>query len=237
MNESLRGPSGLRLNRETRRVWVGEQEVDLSRTLFDLLSTLLQQRGRVVETSELVRAAWGYDEAWDIHFVRTAVYRLRQRLRDAGADQVIESVRGVGFRIADDDDDEQAVEAQRASELALQTASTAIFLLNAERRIVWANPAALELTGYDVAELQALQSSEDLSPPEQRELRHQAWLRVLSGKHLRRSEVDVMRKDGEWVSADASWKPLRSPEGAVEFAILEFWPPAGPHSQFERRAS
>lgn len=236
MDEWLRGPAGVRVQPSTRQAWVGEQEIQLSRTLFDILVALLQQRGRVVETAELVRTAWGYDEPGDVHFVRTAVYRLRQRLRDAGARAVIEAIRGVGFRIPEDAAD-PTDEADRARELALKTATTAIFVLNADRRIVWANEAATQLTGYTAPELRALSSSADLCPPAQRKWREGAWLDVLAGKHLKRGEVDLVQKDGRWVSVSASWKPLRDENGTVEFAILEFWAPAAALPDSAHRAA
>lgn len=236
MDEQLHGPDGLRVDRATRQAWVGREELQLSRTLFDILVALLEQRGRVVKTADLVRSAWGYDDPGDVHFVRTAVYRLRQRLRDAGADVPIEAVRGVGFRIGQHLD-AQSVEARLARELALETATTAIFVLNTAREIVWANDAATTLTGYSVGELRSLSSSADLSPPGQRDLRYRAWLDVLSGKHLRRRDVDVLRKDGSRVSAGASWKPLRNATGEVEFAVLEFWSVEATLPNSEHRAA
>lgn len=236
MEEQLRGPDGLRVDPATRQAWVGDEELELSRTLFDILVALLEQRGRVVRTTDLVRAAWGYEDAGDVHFVRTAVYRLRLRLRHAGANAMIEAVRGVGFRIAHDLAD-PAVQARRAGELALETAATAIFLLNRKREIVWANQAAAALTGYSADKLRSLSSSADLSPPVQRELRGRAWHDVLAGKHLRRRDVDVVQKNGRWVTASASWKPLRNADGVVEFAILEFWSLAATMPDSEHRAA
>ena len=73
----------------------------LTPTEFRLLTTLAQARGRVLTRAHLVDTAMGdafggYDRTVDAH-----VKNLRGKLRDAGAPDVIETVRGVGYRFTD----------------------------------------------------------------------------------------------------------------------------------------
>jgi DNA-binding response OmpR family regulator len=96
----LHGPGGLWLDVESRRVTIGDAPIDLTRLEFDLLHYLLLNAGRVLTRERLLEQAWGYDFAGDTRAVDSAVKRLRAKLRacSAAAD-VIEAVRGVGYRI------------------------------------------------------------------------------------------------------------------------------------------
>lgn len=74
--------------------------VPLSRLDFDLLQTLASQPRRAHTRAELVKEVWGYEP--DSSASRTLdshTARLRQRLRAAGAEPLIHTVRGVGFRL------------------------------------------------------------------------------------------------------------------------------------------
>jgi DNA-binding response OmpR family regulator len=102
-NAILSGPSGLRLDLEQRQAAVGETPLDLTRLEFDLLHALLLNAGRVLTRQRLLEQVWGYDYIGDTRAVDSAVKRLRARLRaaapSAAGDELIESVRGVGYRI------------------------------------------------------------------------------------------------------------------------------------------
>lgn len=87
----------LRIDRAAHRVTVGDSEIDLTPTEFKLLLTLAERRGRVQARTHLLQAVW--DAAPDIQ-TRTVdmhVQRLRMKLGVAG--EMIETVRGFGYRI------------------------------------------------------------------------------------------------------------------------------------------
>ncbi len=97
----LRGPGGLSLDVERRLVTVGDASIDLTRLEFDLLHYLLLNAGRVLTRERLLEQAWGYDFAGDTRAVDSAVKRLRAKLRACSpAADVIEAVRGVGYRLS-----------------------------------------------------------------------------------------------------------------------------------------
>jgi DNA-binding winged helix-turn-helix (wHTH) protein len=95
----LVGPDGLRLDPHRRIVTVHGVVVRLQRREFDLLEILMQNLGRVVPYSELAQSAWGYEAAGDQRFIYTAAWRLRRALAAVGADDLFESLRGVGYSI------------------------------------------------------------------------------------------------------------------------------------------
>jgi len=223
MDEWLFGPGELRVNVFTRRVEVGDRSLTLSRISFDILVTLLRNRRGVVTIDELIRGVWGFDDSDDPHFAHAAVYRLRKQLRDAGAPDVIESVRGVGFRVADETAADEPGP-RSAAEIALDGASTAIILVSNARKIVWANRAAAELSGYSLDELFALPSTAALAPSERRPIADSIWQAVSNGKRRTGLTFDLTRKDGTRVRAGASWKPLVAEDGDAGYSVLEIWP-------------
>ena len=97
-----RGPlvfGKLRVDRDAHRVWVEEQEVTLTALELRLLSTLLERRGRVQSRPALLDDVWGMSGEVTTRTVDTHVKRLREKLGEAG--MYIETVRGVGYRFAD----------------------------------------------------------------------------------------------------------------------------------------
>ncbi len=89
----------LRVDSGSRRVWLSDEELQLSRKEFDLLSELVAHAGEVVTREDLMARVW--DENWfgstktlDVH-----VRWLRGKLGDDPASpRFLHTVRGVGFR-------------------------------------------------------------------------------------------------------------------------------------------
>jgi len=82
------------------RVSVDGSEVSLTALEFKLLRTLMQRRGRVQERDRLLNDVWGYESTIDTRTVDTHVRRLREKLGPAG--DVIETVRGFGYRLREE---------------------------------------------------------------------------------------------------------------------------------------
>ncbi len=78
------------------RVWVAEQEVELTALEFRLLTTFYERRERVQSRSTLLDDVWGVSPDLATRTVDTHVKRLREKLGSAG--DCIETVRGVGYR-------------------------------------------------------------------------------------------------------------------------------------------
>lgn len=90
---------GIRIDVESHRAWMGEDELHLTAKEFDLLRVLVRDAGRVVTREQLMREVW--DTTWwsstktlDMH-----ISWLRKKLGDDAANpRYIVTVRGVGFR-------------------------------------------------------------------------------------------------------------------------------------------
>ncbi len=95
--------SSLTLDVASRRVWVGGAEVEppLSPAQFRLLQLLWEGRWRVVSREEIVASVWPDDSSEGIseQAIDALVRRLKERLAPYGADEMIVTVRGHGFRL------------------------------------------------------------------------------------------------------------------------------------------
>ena len=103
--EGAKGPS-LQIDSSTRRVFLGDHELDLTRVEFDLLAELATERGRVFARSDLINRVWGDGFAITDRTIDSHVKSLRRKmlLTDI-ADPPIETVRGVGYRLRESDND------------------------------------------------------------------------------------------------------------------------------------
>ena len=81
-------------------VRVAGKQVYLTSLEFKLLRTLMQRRGRVQDRDKLLNDVWGYESMIDTRTVDTHVRRLREKLGKAG--DVIETVRGFGYRLREE---------------------------------------------------------------------------------------------------------------------------------------
>jgi two-component system, OmpR family, response regulator RegX3 len=96
------GPVGtlgaLRLDQRQRRVFLGRDELKLTRKEFDLLSVLMEDPGAAFTRDTLLRRVW--DDNWfgSTRTVDAHVSQLRAKLGDG---RWIETVRGVGFRLVE----------------------------------------------------------------------------------------------------------------------------------------
>ena len=89
----------LELNPDTHRVLVDGQEIVLTYKEFELLEYLLENRGIVLTRDKILDRIWGYTADVETRTLDVHIRSLRQKL-GAGGD-LIETVRGVGYRIGD----------------------------------------------------------------------------------------------------------------------------------------
>jgi two-component system catabolic regulation response regulator CreB len=96
-------PLPLTVEEATRRARVHGQEMDLTRVEFDLLACLLAAPGRVFTRAQLIDKVWGDGFAITDRTIDSHVKALRRKVAEAGGDAgLIETVRGVGYRVRDE---------------------------------------------------------------------------------------------------------------------------------------
>ena len=88
---------GIRVRTEAHSAEVGGELLNLTATEFRLLEDLLRHAGSVRTREQLLNNVWGYSFEGYARTVDTHVRRLRAKLGDAAP--MLETVRGVGYRI------------------------------------------------------------------------------------------------------------------------------------------
>jgi DNA-binding response OmpR family regulator len=89
------------IDTEGRRVKVGDSEVKLTLTEFNLLTLLAANPGRVLTRSQLLEKVWGYLADVDHHSVDPHVQRLRRKLQAPGRTGIaLDAVPGLGYRLS-----------------------------------------------------------------------------------------------------------------------------------------
>ncbi len=81
----------------SHRVFVGDREVVLTNREYQLLRYLMENEGILIRRDDLLRYVWGFDVQVETRTVDVHIRYLRQKLGEAG--RLIETVRGVGYRI------------------------------------------------------------------------------------------------------------------------------------------
>jgi two-component system, OmpR family, alkaline phosphatase synthesis response regulator PhoP len=82
-----------------RKVTVDEIPIELTAIEFDLLNALAENRGRVLSREQLLEKVWGGEYFGEMRVVDVHLGHVRQKL---GRDDLIATVRGVGYRFEDD---------------------------------------------------------------------------------------------------------------------------------------
>lgn len=78
----------------------GERTVQLSKKEATLLELLMRKEGKVASRESILERLWDDQSFVDDNTLNVNVTRLRQRLQELGMEQVLETVRGLGYRLS-----------------------------------------------------------------------------------------------------------------------------------------
>ncbi|HTF06892.1 MAG TPA: response regulator transcription factor [Asanoa sp.] len=92
----------LRLDPASRRAWRGQTELSLTGRELSLLEFLLRRRGEVLSKREILAHVWDFDFDGDPNIVEVYVRHLREKLDRPFGRAAIETLRGLGYRLAAD---------------------------------------------------------------------------------------------------------------------------------------
>ena len=99
-NVSVIGSGDLKMDTESRRVFIGEREINLTAKEFDLLELLVRNPNKVYSREALLTYVWG-NKAMDSGDVRTVdvhVRRLREKIEPSPSDpKYVHTKWGVGY--------------------------------------------------------------------------------------------------------------------------------------------
>lgn len=89
----------IRICNASHKVFVRDEEVELTKKEYNLLSYLIRNQGVVLTRDQLLNSIWGYDFDGETRTVDVHVRSLRQKLGNAG--DCVTTVRGIGYRIGE----------------------------------------------------------------------------------------------------------------------------------------
>lgn len=92
------GGNGLRMDLDSRRVFIQDREVNLTAKEFDLLELLVNNPNKVYSREQLLSLVWGYEYPGDVRTVDVHVRRLREKIEDNPKDpKYVNTKWGVGY--------------------------------------------------------------------------------------------------------------------------------------------
>ena len=94
----------VRMDVERHTVTVSGESVALPLKEFDLLELLMRNAGRVLTRGQLIDRVWGADYVGDTKTLDVHVKRIRSKIEpDPGTPKYLLTVRGLGYKLADDE--------------------------------------------------------------------------------------------------------------------------------------
>lgn len=98
-SQSILAVADLSMNLLTRKVARGEQAIELTAREFSLLEHLMRSPGRVLTRVEICERVWDYNFDPGTNLVDVYIQRLRKKVDGESDQKLIETIRGVGYRI------------------------------------------------------------------------------------------------------------------------------------------
>ena len=89
----------LRMDLVQRLTKRGDDEIDLTRREYSLLEYLMRTPGRVLTRTQICEHVWHYGFDPETNLVDVYIKRLRKKIDEGHSEKLIETVRGVGYRI------------------------------------------------------------------------------------------------------------------------------------------
>jgi two-component system, OmpR family, response regulator len=97
--QSILGVGNLTMNLLTREVSRGSAKIDLTAREFALLESLMRSPGRVLTRVQICEQVWDYNFDPGTNLVEVYVQRLRKKVDGNAPVKLIETIRGVGYRL------------------------------------------------------------------------------------------------------------------------------------------
>lgn len=94
--------AGIRLDDVKHRVYKGDTEIEMTHREYELLKYMMLHRGIAYSRDALLTSVWGYEYAGETRTVDVHIRQLRRKIEEDDANpQIIETVRGRGYRFAE----------------------------------------------------------------------------------------------------------------------------------------
>jgi DNA-binding response OmpR family regulator len=90
----------IRINPESRDVFVNGNRVNLTGKEYDLLVFFISNKGRVIPKDSIVEHIWGdhMDQSNSLDFIYTHIKNMRKKLIESGSADYLQTVYGIGYK-------------------------------------------------------------------------------------------------------------------------------------------
>lgn len=95
----------LRMDMSKHQVVKANETIDLTKKEYDLLEYLLRNKGIVLTRDQILESVWGYDYAGDTNVVDVYIRYLRSKVDGTHDVKLIQTVRGVGYVLREEEDE------------------------------------------------------------------------------------------------------------------------------------
>ena len=98
-SQSILAVGDLTLNLLTREVTRCGRKIELTLREFTLMESLMRSPGRVLTRAQICEHVWNYHFDPDTNLVEVYIQRLRRKIDEGAPVKLIETIRGVGYRV------------------------------------------------------------------------------------------------------------------------------------------
>lgn len=91
---------GITMNLDTREVLYQGEPLNLTAHEFDMLKFMIRHAGQALSRDQIIENAWGFDYEGDYRTVDSHIRNLRAKLKQAGIDDPIKTLWGVGYKLS-----------------------------------------------------------------------------------------------------------------------------------------
>lgn len=89
----------LTLDRRTRQVFRGTEEIQLTAKEFELLELFMRHPQQVLTREQIYEHVWEYDFGGESNIIEVYIRYLRTKLEASGKSRLIQTIRGVGYAL------------------------------------------------------------------------------------------------------------------------------------------
>ncbi|GIP28900.1 DNA-binding response regulator [Paenibacillus sp. J23TS9] len=97
----------LKLNLKSRGVHIGEEVVLLNGKQIDLLEYLINNKNMILTKEQIFDRVWGMDSSTTNTVIEVYISNLRKKFKTFGYDKYIKTIRGMGYMLAENEDDHE----------------------------------------------------------------------------------------------------------------------------------
>ncbi|MGZ9514979.1 response regulator transcription factor [Staphylococcus epidermidis] len=91
--------NGIIIDKDAFKVTINGHQLELTKTEYDLLYVLAENRNHVMQREQILDHVWGYNSEVETNVVDVYIRYLRNKLKPFNKEKSIETVRGVGYVI------------------------------------------------------------------------------------------------------------------------------------------